>query len=110
MRKVGGVVVASGHASHFYPQGVCFYFTFGGIPPKDAAPFTFYESVWDAIMKSCLEEQGSISHHHGIGLIRAKWLEKEIGERMQMLKKIKSVIDPHNIMNPGKMVVEREEN
>jgi len=27
-----------------------------------------------------------------------------------MLKKIKSAIDPHNIMNPGKMVVEREEN
>ena len=25
MRKVDGVVVASGHASHFYPQGVCFY-------------------------------------------------------------------------------------
>jgi alkyldihydroxyacetonephosphate synthase len=61
-------------------------------------------------MKACLEAQGSISHHHGIGLIRAKWLEKEIGERMQMLKKIKSAIDPHNIMNPGKMVVEREEN
>ena len=110
MRKIGGVVVASGHASHFYPQGVCFYFTFGGIPPKNATPFTFYKSVWDAIMKACLEEQGSISHHHGIGLIRAKWLEKEIGERMQMLKKIKSVIDPHNIMNPGKMVVESEKN
>jgi FAD/FMN-containing dehydrogenase len=27
-----------------------------------------------------------------------------------MLKKIKSAIDPQYIMNPGKMVVEREEN
>ncbi|MEA2053509.1 MAG: FAD-binding oxidoreductase [Candidatus Thermoplasmatota archaeon] len=109
MRNVDGVVVASGHASHFYPQGVCFYFTFGGLPPKHVTPFKFYESVWDAIMEACLREHGSISHHHGIGLMRAKWLKEEMGERMSILKKIKKVIDPNNIMNPGKMGVGNEE-
>lgn len=103
MRGVDGVVVASGHASHFYPQGVCFYFTFGGLPPKRSTPFEFYGAVWDAIMKSCLDGQGSISHHHGIGLVRAKWLEREMDGRFEMLKKIKGTLDPNGIMNPGKM-------
>ncbi len=104
MRKVDGVVVASGHASHFYPQGVCFYFTFGGVPPKGVEPFKFYETVWDSIMKTCIDNDASISHHHGIGLIRGKWLKEEMRERFEMLKKVKKAIDPQNIMNPGKLV------
>ncbi|MEA2055761.1 MAG: FAD-binding oxidoreductase [Candidatus Thermoplasmatota archaeon] len=107
MRKIRGIAVASAHASHFYPQGVCFYFTFGGVPPKNVDPFEFYQSIWDAMMKACLEENGSISHHHGIGLMRAKWLEKEMGERMKLFRAIKETLDPHNIMNPGKMGVEK---
>ena len=109
MRGVDGVVVASGHASHFYPQGVCFYFTFGGLPLKHSTPFKFYESVWDSIMDACLRQGGSISHHHGIGLMRAKWLNKEMGARFEMLEKIKRAIDPGKIMNPGKMGIGMEE-
>ena len=104
MRKVEGIIIASGHASHFYPQGVCFYFTFGGIPPKGKEAYEFYENAWDAIMEACLKSNGSISHHHGIGIIRAKWLKEEMKERIKMLKKIKRAIDPRNIMNPGKMI------
>ena len=103
MRGVEGVVIASAHASHFYPQGVCFYFTFGGLPPKNSTPFEFYEAVWDAIMRSCLDEGGSISHHHGIGIMRGKWLGEEMDGRFSMLEKIKRAIVPNSIMNPGKM-------
>ncbi|MDD3492676.1 MAG: FAD-binding oxidoreductase [Candidatus Thermoplasmatota archaeon] len=103
MRSVDGVVVASGHASHFYPQGVCFYFTFGGIPPKKGSPFAFYEAVWDAIMQATVDHGGSISHHHGIGLIRDKWLPREMGDRLALLQAVKRAVDPHHIMNPGKM-------
>lgn len=94
--------MASAHASHFYPQGVCFYFTFAGTP-VDTTPDEFYTSVWDAAMKSCIEAGGSISHHHGIGLMRASWLPKELGESFNILKRIKEDLDPKNIMNPGKM-------
>lgn len=104
MRDVEGVVVASGHASHFYPQGVCFYFTFGGIPPKKKTPHAFYTEVWGAIMRACLDSGGSISHHHGIGITRTPWLSEEMGARLAMLEKIKRTLDPEGIMNPGKMV------
>ncbi len=102
MQDITGVVVASGHASHFYPQGVCFYFTFGGLPRK-RTPDAFYREVWDAIMATCLEHGGSISHHHGIGLIRQKWLRDELDGRLQMLRRIKQALDPNHVMNPGKL-------
>ncbi len=108
LKSVKGMVIASAHASHFYPQGVCFYFTFGGIPPKGMEAYDFYISAWDAIMDECIKNKASISHHHGIGITRKKWLAKEMRERMKMLKKIKEAIDPNNIMNPGKLVVEDE--
>jgi len=102
MKKVNGVFYASAHASHFYPQGVCFYFTFGGVPVK-TTPEDFYRKVWDAAMTATLEVGGSISHHHGIGIMREKWLGAELGTRLEMLKKIKQALDPEDIMNTGKM-------
>jgi len=104
MKAVNGVLFASVHASHFYPQGVCFYFTFGGAAPGGVKPEEFYMSVWNAAMKSCIDAGGSISHHHGIGIIRSQWLKEELGkEGFDALKRIKGSIDPKNIMNPGKM-------
>jgi alkyldihydroxyacetonephosphate synthase len=102
MKKVDGVLLSTGHASHFYPQGVCFYFTFGGAPIKKT-PEEFYKEVWSAAMRACLDEGGSISHHHGIGIMRADWLEEELGGGFEALKKIKKSLDPKGIMNPGKM-------
>lgn len=106
MRETDGVVLASAHASHFYPQGVCFYFIFGGIPPMGVKPAEFFTAVWDTAMRACLDARGTISHHHGVGLVRAKWLKEELGEAFNVLRRIKKMLDPNNIMNPGKMGLE----
>lgn len=105
MKSVKGVLFASAHASHFYPQGVCFYFTFAGLPPKNVSATEFYNQVWDKAMKATLESGGTISHHHGIGRHRAKWLAEELDGAYELLKKIKHVIDEKNIINPGNMGV-----
>ncbi|MBU7017720.1 MAG: FAD-binding oxidoreductase [Theionarchaea archaeon] len=102
MNSIEGVIMASAHASHFYPQGVCFYFTFGGTP-INTTPNDFYTSVWDAAMKSCITKGGSVSHHHGIGIMRSSWLPEELGGSFETLKKVKNILDPKNVMNPGKM-------
>ena len=109
MKKVKGVFYASAHASHFYPQGVCFYFTFAGVPIK-TKPEDFYRKVWGVAMQTTLDVGGSISHHHGIGIMRAKWLSAELGPSMETLKKIKHALDPENIMNPGKMGLQNGKN
>ncbi|MHA1341335.1 MAG: FAD-binding oxidoreductase [Promethearchaeota archaeon] len=106
MKNVPGNVLISAHASHFYPNGVCFYFTFGGVVPDGQTPNDFYRASWDAAMRGTLKSKGSISHHHGIGLSRTRWMKAEHGAMLNVMKKIKSVLDPNNIMNPGKLYEE----
>ncbi len=104
MKSIEGTLVASAHASHFYPQGACLYFTFGGLPPSGTTPYEYHRRVWEAVMKAVLKVGGTISHHHGIGRVRAPWLAAEIGAAgFELLKKVKSAIDERNIMNPGNM-------
>jgi len=47
---------------------------------------------------------GSISGEHGIGLTKKPYLRMELPEiNIEIMKKIKKIIDPHGIMNPGKI-------
>ena len=100
LHGVDGTVHASGHFSHFYQDGACLYLTFGGFP---TSPDEYYWQSWEAVMETTLQVGGTISHHHGVGLVRARWIEKELGEYLGVLKKIKRAIDPQKIFNPGKL-------
>ncbi|PWI29599.1 FAD-binding oxidoreductase [Flavobacteriaceae bacterium LYZ1037] len=49
--------------------------------------------------------KGSMSGEHGDGIVRAEFIPLMIGEaNYQILKRIKSVFDSENILNPGKIV------
>ena len=54
-------------------------------------------------MRGCLETGATISHHHGIGLQRAPWMEAEHGTGLDVLRRVKHALDPAGIMNPGKL-------
>jgi len=102
MKAVEGVLEVSGHYSHFYREGACLYVTFAGVP-KD--PLRYYQDTWDAAMKATLENNGSISHHHGVGFWRKQYLERELGASgVGLLKSIKNAIDPQGILNRGKLI------
>ncbi len=48
---------------------------------------------------------GSFSGEHGDGIVRAEFLPIMIGENnYELCKRIKTLFDPHNIFNPGKIV------
>ncbi|MHA1293796.1 MAG: FAD-binding oxidoreductase [Promethearchaeota archaeon] len=100
---IKGNILISAHISHFYPNGVGYYFTFGGVPPSGKSDFEFYKECWDATIKAVLEVGGSIGHHHGIGINRSHWMQKEWGTSYETLKAIKKTLDPNNILNPGKI-------
>ena len=56
------------------------------------------------IFKETLELGGTISGEHGIGLTKAPYLDMEISETgLSVMKSIKKVFDPKNILNPGKI-------
>jgi len=47
---------------------------------------------------------GTLSGEHGIGLSKAPYLAMEVNaETMAVMKQIKKLFDPHNILNPGKI-------
>jgi len=47
---------------------------------------------------------GSISAEHGIGLVKKKYLAETRSEaEVAIMRGIKQVLDPHGIMNPGKV-------
>jgi len=52
---------------------------------------------------------GSVSGEHGDGLARSEWLEALFGEElMDAMRTLKSAADPHNLLNPGKIVAAGE--
>ena len=54
---------------------------------------------------------GSVSGEHGDGLARSEWLEALFGEELvAAMRSLKSAADPHNLLNPGKIVTATKEN
>ncbi|MEA2433144.1 MAG: alkyldihydroxyacetonephosphate synthase [Actinomycetota bacterium] len=103
MKEALGMVadVVGCHLSHIYPDGACLYFTIASACADDDAAFDALERWWGTGMNTCLEAGGTISHHHGIGRRKAKWLDQELGGWLEILAAVKSAIDPNGIMNPG---------
>ncbi len=106
VRRLEGTLVASAHQSHAYPDGACLYLTFAGQGPSagdlDWAD-RYYQGAWDAIMGAVSAHDGAISHHHGIGLNRARYLPGALGAGFEVLEALKAALDPRGILNPGKL-------
>ncbi|RJQ07399.1 MAG: FAD-binding oxidoreductase [Bacillota bacterium] len=103
MLAVKGIVSASAHSSHSYSQGTNLYVTFLAFAPDIGTAEALYQSIWDAAMEACLEAGGTIGHHHGIGLHRAKYMPGEHGPALEVLRRLRSALDPKGLMNPGKL-------
>lgn len=93
--------IAACHLSHVYADGACLYFTLASVCSDDDHAGDLLEAWWDAGMGACLSAGGSISHHHGIGRRKARWLHDELGGWWDVLAAVKKVVDPNGIMNPG---------
>ena len=60
--------------------------------------------AFDFIFNEAIKLGGTITGEHGTGLAKKQFLEKVAGiPGIEMMKKIKSVIDENNILNPGKI-------
>ena len=46
---------------------------------------------------------GALSHHHGIGLNRSRFMAAALGEGLDVLRRVKRSLDPRGILNPGKL-------
>ena len=71
---------------------------------RDKAAIEKAHNAFDFIFNEAIKLGGTITGEHGTGLAKKKFLEKVAGiPGLEMMKQIKSVIDPNNILNPGKV-------
>jgi glycolate oxidase len=61
-------------------------------------------AIIQKIFELTLSVGGSLSGEHGIGLAKLPYISMEIKEReMKLMKEVKRLFDPKNMMNPGKI-------
>ena len=103
--EVPEMVYASGHSSHSYPQGTNLYFVLAAQPRRDADDAArVYEAIWSRVMETTLALGGTISHHHGVGRFRARWVPRDLGTSYELLRRVKTALDPLGLMNPGSLL------
>ena len=102
---VTGARSASCHISHSYIDGACIYFTFVAEPASNTleAIEIAYDAIWNAAQNSALDAGANLSHHHGVGINRAKFIKRALGPAHDVLAAIKDALDPKDILNPGKL-------
>jgi D-lactate dehydrogenase (cytochrome) len=74
------------------------------IDPDNAQEFATAEQLNHSLVHRTLALGGTCSGEHGIGLHKQDFLKAESGEgAIDLMRTIKRALDPHNIMNPGKI-------
>src|SRR5690242_10726176 len=90
------------HLSHLYPSGSSLYFTFLITGADDHDAETRYREAWQQAAHGYTEAGGTITHHHGVGRLKAPFLAQDLGETgTAVLNTIRAALDPAGIMNPG---------
>jgi D-lactate dehydrogenase (cytochrome) len=71
--------------------------------PEEKAQWKKVQEAEEEIVYFALECGGTATGEHGIGIGKKKFMEKEHGESLLLMKQIKNLLDPNGIMNPGKI-------
>lgn len=74
------------------------------IDPDNLRDMAEARLLHDRMVRRALALEGTCTGEHGIGLGKMEFLEEEIGQGVDMMRTIKRALDPHNILNPGKIV------
>ncbi len=99
----GAAAFVQTHISHVYSDGASLYFTFlSGLEGDGLAQ---NDRVKAAASQAIVAAGATITHHHAVGIDHAPYMEAEIGGLgIRVLSGIKDTLDPHGIMNPGKLI------
>ncbi|HET7397892.1 MAG TPA: FAD-linked oxidase C-terminal domain-containing protein [Intrasporangium sp.] len=96
--RTGVEILLSGHGGdgNLHPS---FFFTAGDPDSLHRAEAAFGELVGIGLSLG-----GTITGEHGVGTLKAPWLERELGAaEVRRQRRVKALFDPQGIMNPGKV-------
>ena len=101
--STGSRALVMTHVSHCYRDGASLYVTFLARMAR-GEEIEQWEAIKRAATQCIMATGGTLTHHHGVGYEHAPWMKDEIGARgVEALRAVKQVLDPANIMNPGKI-------
>ncbi len=93
------------HMSHSYHSGACMYFTFAFKAGPGADPLKQYDVVKKALQQSFIDNGGTLSHHHAVGVEHREWLSDDISAPgVAMIRALLDGVDPGQNLNPGKIL------
>lgn len=88
-----------------YDTGACVYFYFGFIFRTLRDPLEKFNQIESLARDEIIKCGGSLSHHHGIGKLRMKWLPQSISPiGCDMIKALKKTVDPTNVFGNGNLI------
>ncbi|WP_193393851.1 FAD-binding oxidoreductase [Mycobacterium kyorinense] len=91
------------HISHVYATGASLYFTV--VAGQRGNPIEQWRKAKAAASDAIMATGGTITHHHAVGADHRPWMRDEVGELgVQVLRAVKSILDPAGILNPGKLI------
>jgi D-lactate dehydrogenase (cytochrome) len=56
------------------------------------------------LVKRALAMEGTCTGEHGIGIGKQAYLREELGNAVDAMRSLKAALDPHSLMNPGKII------
>jgi glycolate oxidase len=72
---------------------------------RDADATARAEVAFDDIMEAALALGGTVTGEHGVGILKARHLARQLGpDVMDLTRAVKAALDPAGILNPGKWV------
>jgi D-lactate dehydrogenase (cytochrome) len=74
------------------------------LDPNNPAEVAEAEALNDALVSRALGMDGTCTGEHGVGLGKIDCLEAELGDAVDLMRTLKTALDPLDIMNPGKIV------
>lgn len=75
------------------------------LDPDSPAEWDASERINQALVRRAIAADGTCTGEHGVGLHKMQFLVEEHGEdALDLMRGIKHAFDPHNILNPGKIV------
>jgi alkyldihydroxyacetonephosphate synthase len=90
------------HCSHVYETGCALYYTFlVRADDREAALL----QAWGMALDAALDAGGTISHHHGVGQLKTRWLGHELDGFAPYLARVQAAFDPAGVMNPATLRV-----
>jgi alkyldihydroxyacetonephosphate synthase len=102
-QAIGRHALVMAHFSHAYQDGCSIYFTFVATGKDRRDSERIYDAIWRDGLSAVTRVGGTISHHHGVGLLKSGHMAGEHREAMTILRALKQTLDPDGIMNPGKL-------